>query len=128
MATPPNAIAFGDSMDPAEELDWIAPLSSMLEEGESVESGYTIALSPEALDAGLFIMTGDGRDHHLITGQPPIADNTAILAWLAVEPGSQADPMFDGAGTEFPIEITFHTNSVPSRKRQRTFVLRVAQR
>lgn len=127
MATPPTAIQWPESMDPAEELDWIADLSSMLEADEAAES-YTIELSPEAIDAGLTIMTGSGRDHELITGDPGRPDNTAVLVWLKVDPTSQTDPMFDGAGTSFPIEVTFITNSVPSRKRQRTYVLRIAQR
>lgn len=122
MATPPTAIIWPDTMDPAEELDWIADLSTMLEAGEGAEPNYTIELSPEAIDAGLLIMTGAGRDHHLVD------EARGILVWLAVEPGSQTDPMFDGTGTQFPIEVTFHTNSVPSRKRQRTYVLRIAQR
>lgn len=128
MATPLNAIVWSEPMDPAEEMDWVADLSSMLEVGEGAEAGYTIELSPEALDAGLFIMTGSGRTHHLITGDPSRTDNSAILVWLAVDPGSQTDPMFEGAGTSFPIEVTFQTNSLPSRKRQRTYVLRIAQR
>lgn len=127
MATPPTAILWPDTMDPSEELDWIADLSTMLEQGEAAES-YTVELSPEAIDAGLVIMTGSGRDHHLITGADDRADNTAILLWLKIAPASQEDPMFSGSGTAFPIEVTFLTNSVPSRKRQRTYVLRVAQR
>jgi hypothetical protein len=123
MPTPPTAVEWLDPMDPSEEMDWIADLSPMLEDGEAVEPlSYTVALSPEAIDAGLLMMSGSGRDQHLLD------DGRAILFWLNVEAGSQADPIFDGAGTRFPIEFTFTTNSVPSRKRQRTYVLRVAQR
>jgi hypothetical protein len=49
MATPPTAINWPETMDPAEELDWIADLSSMLEDGEGAEAGYTVELSPEAI-------------------------------------------------------------------------------
>lgn len=127
MATPPTAILWPDTMDPAEELDWIADLSSMLEAGETAES-YEVELSPEAIDAGLLIMTGTGHDHRLITGDPNWPDNSAILLWLKVDPASQADPLFSGGGTGFPIEVTFLTNSVPSRKRQRTYVIRIVQK
>ncbi|MBO9380228.1 hypothetical protein GG804_26025 [Sphingomonas histidinilytica] len=129
MATPPDAIQWPEPMDPADIVDWIADLSTMLElsKGETAQS-YVIELSPEAIDAGLLIMTGDGRDHRLITGEEGWIDNTAILLWLKVDPASQADPLFDGSGTSFPVEVTFVTNSVPSRTRQRTYVLRVAQR
>lgn len=127
MATPPTAILWPDTMDPAEELDWIADLSSMLEPGETAES-YELELSPEAIDAGLIIMTGAGHDHRLITGETDRPDNTAILLWLKVDPASQADPLFSGGGTAFPIEVTFLTTSNPSRKRQRTYVIRIVQK
>lgn len=129
MATPPTAIQWPEPMDPAEELEWIADLSSMLEmaKGETAQS-YTIELSPEAVDAGLSIMVDAGREHRLITSEADWPDNTAILLWLKVDPASQADPMFAGGGTAFPIEVTFLTSSVPSRKRQRTYVLRIAQK
>ncbi|ARR52115.1 hypothetical protein HY78_00880 [Rhizorhabdus wittichii DC-6] len=116
-------------MDPTEQLDHIADLSTMLEltKGETAQS-YEIELSPEAIDAGLLIVTGDGRDHRLITGEEGWVDNTAILLWFMVDPASRTDPLFSGGGTSFPMEVTFLTNSVPSRTRQRTYVLKVAQR
>ncbi|MBO9377928.1 hypothetical protein GG804_14230 [Sphingomonas histidinilytica] len=127
MATPSTATPWPETMDPVEEMEWIAPFWLLLEEYEQVES-YELELSPEAIEAGVIIMTGDGRDHHLITGRPDMRDNTAVMLWLKVTEAMQQDPMFDGGGTAFPVRGRIRTNSVPSRKRKKTYLIRIVQK
>lgn len=120
MATPPTTTIWADPMDPKDEVDYVLDFSTILQDDEIVES-YTIELSPEAIDAGLLIMSGTGRDHTLTE------DNRSVRIWLEVDDAEQSSALFDGDGATLPMVGTIVTNSVPSRTRQRTFAVKVAQ-
>ena len=122
MPVPSDAFKFGAAMDPAEILDYRINLrdaaTKLLEDTENIAS-YTLTLYPDAVLAGLNIMSGSGRD--------PVMGNDYINVWFDFDVGSQTDPMYDGSGVSLAMELTVITNSVPSRKRQRTIVLGVKQ-
>jgi hypothetical protein len=124
MTLPLNAKTFSAQMDPADVLDWQATLSQgstgleMLQAGESVAS-FTVALTAEAIAAGLQINTTSGYAT-LIVGN-------VISFWLSVISGSQSSIAFAGAGLAVGIEITITTNASPARVKQRTVVITVAQ-
>lgn len=135
MTIPPTAFYSREVMDPKEVLDWVlnvGPTSAhpLLEPGEAIES-WTLVLSAESVAAGLSIMSGGSREAHPLIGAEAAAaglpDNTAIKLWLQIADGYQLDPMFSGSGTALSMELTIVTNSVPSRTRQRTYVVRIAQ-
>ena len=124
MTLPLNAKSFVSAMDSADVLDWQVTLSQgstgleTLQPGESVAS-FTVALTAEAIAAGLQINTTSGYATLLV--------GNVITFWLSVTSGSLANAAFLGAGTGFGIEITITTNANPARVKQRTVVVTVAQ-
>lgn len=123
MPIPPDAEAFAQALDPSEQLDYGIDLeraadgSTLLQPGENVAS-YTLALSAEAIAAGLTIMEGDGRDHAM--------NGDTISMWFKIDDEMQSLPAFNGAGLSLAGELTLVTTSTPARTRQRTWVVRVA--
>lgn len=110
-------------MDPSDIADFEVDLSGidgLLVGAENVYT-FSLALSAEAVALGLEIGTGP---------RAPITINssTGIYLWLQVNASFISDPAFSGEGVELAIELTIDTNSSPSRRRQRTLVIRVAQR
>ena len=122
MAIPSTAAVFAGSIDPHEELDWRVALYDIIEDGEEVLAGsWALEVLPEGVALGLEIMMGSGRDPELTS------DNRGVLFWLAVNAAYQNDATFDSPGTDLPMRITFQTDAVPARKRQRTFLVHVEQ-
>lgn len=120
MPIPSEATAFKVGMDPRDQVDYqIDCAGKLLEEGETIAS-FTIALLSEAVAAGIQIMTGGGRDAATVNA------NQSVKFWLEVLTGNQLDAGFT-AGVTAGIELTVTTNSVPSRRRQRTFTVQVKQ-
>lgn len=124
MTLPLNAKAFAAQMDSSDVLDWQVTLSQgstgleTLQIAESVV-GFTVALTAEAIAAGLQINTTGGYSTLLV--------GNVITFWVSVTAGSLANSAFLGAGTGFGIEITITTNANPARVKQRTVVVTVAQ-
>jgi len=124
MAIPPNAKAMSRPMDPADLVDFQVVLSqgsddnSFLTPSESVAS-YTVALTAEAIAAGLVINTTGGYATTLV--------GNTITFWLSVSSGQQSSASFAGSGLILGIELTVTTNSVPARTKQRTVTVNVAQ-
>ena len=127
MANPPNAQAIRQPMDPSDVLDFRGTLTQdeasaspppFLLTGESVAS-FTLALTPEAIAAGLQIKTGDGYP-------PPVLAGLDLVFWLAVDPAMQGSPIFAGAGVPLAIELTATTDATPPRVKQRTLTVTVA--
>jgi hypothetical protein len=124
MTRPLNAKAFVAQADPADVLDWQITLSQgstgleTLQPGESVAS-FTVALTAEAIAAGLQINTTSGYATLLV--------GNVITFWLSVTSGVQASTVFSGAGLAVGVEITITTNANPARVKQRTVVVTVAQ-
>lgn len=123
MPNPPNAKAFAQPMDPSDIRDYEVVLSqgtdvtSFLDPAEGVAS-FTVALSAEAVAAGLTIKTEGGYATSIT--------DTTIRFWLEVDAGSQGSTAFDGNGLALGIVITVTTNSTPARKKQRTVIVNVA--
>lgn len=119
------ATEWEQELDPAEELDFVMDFASsppigspVLGVGEGIAS-FALAVTPEAAALGLEIMTGLGRDATEAGGQ--------ITLWLTVNVGFQANAAYDGAGTKLGIVCTIMTDSIPARKRERTYSVRVKQ-
>lgn len=122
MSIPASAEVFADKLDPHEELDWRLNCYSILEDGEAIATGtWTLEILSEGTALGLEIMTGGGRDPALLT------DARALVFWLTVDPLFQDDASFDDGGLNLPMRITFESDALPARKRQRTFLVPVAQ-
>lgn len=120
MAIPPTAVAFGQALDPHEELDWLIACDGILESDETIVS-YTLTLLPEAVALGLTLMEGEGRDHRLTDNERGIA------FWATIADAYKTSPAFDGGGVSLPGEVTLVTNSLPDRTRNRTWLMRTAQ-
>ena len=119
MAIPSSPIALPETMDPADLADYT--LAFQLE-GDSAIASYVLAPLPEAALLGISIVEAGAYAHGLIE------DNRAILVWLQVDEPDREDPAFDGGGVTIGIAATVTTTSDPSRRKQRTFTVKVAQR
>ena len=117
MAIPTTAIVWAESMDPYDVLDYEADVTNLLD-GSEVAS-FSVAPTAESLLAGLKVGTAE---------YAPLLSSKIIRVWFSINNANQGDPLFDGTGATLPVEISVTTNSTPPRKRQRTFVLKVAQR
>jgi len=120
MAIPPNAIVWTQAMDPTDLVDYRIPLAGrLLEEDEAIES-YELEPWAEATALGLIIHDSGDRAHQLTL------DNTAIDLWFEIDAEFHDDASFDGSGVTLPITLTIQTDATPSRRRQITLVLKVA--
>lgn len=121
MPLPPNAHQFTRPIDPADIEVFTVNLKkgldpdAFLAPNESVDT-YTLTLLPEAVAAGLIIVTDDGYETTL-TG-------TQLRFWLKVDPAMQDNAIFDGAGQTLGLELTVETNQM--RRKQRTLSVQVA--
>lgn len=123
MAIPTTAQVFAEALDPDEVLDFKFDCSGLLETGETVDAAvWTLEVLAEGTALGLTIMTGGGRDPLLDDG------DTSINFWLEIDTAFKTNAAFDGAGTSLPLRVTMQTTSSPSRTRQRTALVKVAQR
>lgn len=118
MAIPATATYWAAKMDPSDLIDYVFDLStdSILETGELVSS-YTLTVQSEGVAVGFEIQALGGYE-------PSIATGNIITAWFAVNIANQGDVAFD-AGVDVPIELEINTDSTPSRRIQRTFVVTV---
>lgn len=119
------ALEIEDVLDPQEELDFVLDTTGLLEEGEQIQAGYTLAVLSAGGALGVTLMSdgvdGSGYDHGLIEA------NRKIRFWLKVDAGYQTNAAWDGEGTVIAMQITFTTNASPTRTRDRLFLVRVAQ-
>jgi len=127
MAIPPNAKAIAQPLDPADILDLETTITQgppdavpapLILNTENVAS-FTLTLSAEAVAAGLQIKTGDGYP-------APTLSDLKVTFWLAVDPAMQGSPLFNAPGLTLALELTLNTTSVPSRRKQRTITVTVA--
>ena len=125
MPNPLTATPFEQAVDPRDELDFYIYVSqgepdanpaTILLTGEGIAS-YELALLPEAIAAGLQIMTGAYAN--------ALTDNE-LKVWLTVDPIMRGSSIFDGTGVVVGIELTIVTTSTPPRVKQRTFLVRIA--
>lgn len=114
---PSNITVFGDIMDPRDIADYEIKATNYLEEGEGVAS-YSITLLSEALLGGLEL--GVGAYAHSEA-------NGIISLWFNIDELMQSDASFYGGGVTLPLEVEITTDSVPPRRRQRTFGVKVQQ-
>lgn len=126
------AVKFAETMDPDEVLEWVIPVSSILETGETIDPDddrWSLNLLAEAISFGLEIITDDPTwpDPYLMTGDPRWPDYTAIRFWARVKAGFLNNPAFV-AGVDLPMAITGWTSSVPPRRRQRTAIMTVVEK
>lgn len=106
----PKAKIWEESMDPSDEVNFEVDLSPQLIEGESVAT-FTLDLPAESLLYGLTL--GTTTREAFLTGD-------ILTIWLTLT----EDPI---DLVTLPIEITFVTDSVPSRTKQRTVAVKVEQ-
>jgi hypothetical protein len=122
MPIPPSATVQAQSMDPRDIRDYRFNLdTSILEPGEEIDDGHAdteLVLGAEAVAAGLTLLTTGGY----ATEVGP----DYLVIWVSIDPSLQADPMFDGGGVSLPMEFTFRTTSTPSRRKQKTLVIKAA--
>lgn len=118
MAIPSNAVVWPEVMDPYDVLDYTVDVSDLLEAGENVAS-FTVTPLAESALVGLTLGTSSYATS--------IAGNV-IRIWLSIASGQQDNAAFNGTGATLPIEISVTTTSTPPRKKQRTAVVKVAQR
>lgn len=123
MAIPPTAITFAGPMDPQEVLDFEFPMGPVLESGETIASS-TLVLLPEAVALGLEIIEDSDPDY---PGPVLVEGNTTIRAWFRVDQSFADNPAFQGSGTPLPMLVTLDTTAAPPRRRQRTFLIRLAE-
>lgn len=123
MPIPTNAFEWKAVMDPTDQVEYVIDLKDpdkpLLEAGETIAS-YTLTLLAESVAVGLTISTGP-RAPVLING------STGIRVWFEVDSGNWSNAAFNGDGARLPMELTVTTSTTPSRRRQRTLVLKVAQ-
>jgi hypothetical protein len=135
-------------MDPTDCVDFIAnfqPNAAILSEGEfpTLEAGETIdtllvTMSAEGAALGVKIAQGlvgeDGAAPskvgvNLVSGvQVQTAGATAVKAWFYVDPTFRNNAAFSDAGIRVGVEFTITTSSSPSRRYQRTAILRITQK
>jgi len=106
-----------ESMDPYDIVDYKIDATGLLEVGENIAS-YTVLPRADSELMGLRV-ADNGY-------QTRIVDNVITL-WLSIIPARQGDTLFT-VGTTLPVELSFTTDSVPSRRKQRTCLISVIQR
>lgn len=118
---PLTAKSIGPAMDPSDVIEYEIEFGGddgLLEVGEQVAS-YTIVLSAEAVALGLELGTS--------TRAPSQPTPTSLRLWFQVNASFRSNAAYSGAGTVFSMEATIVTDATPSRTRQRTLLLTVAQ-
>jgi hypothetical protein len=119
-AIPAKAVAFTASADPYDLVEWVAECADkILEPGEAI-STYTLNLHSEAIALGVSIRN-DGAYVPLL-----VDANKSIQFWIEVDPSFREDPAFQ-SGFKVAIVILVNTESVPPRRRQRTWVATLEQ-
>lgn len=119
MAIPVLAVPLGPPMDPSDLIEYEVDFGELVLGDDEDILDYALALGPEGAVVGLSILS-DGLY------APQVVEGTVIRLWFEVEPASRENPDFM-AGVDVPITCTITTTSVPSRRWQRTVVLRMQQ-
>lgn len=128
MALPPNASIWTQPMDPTDLVEFIADFGNaasgssgaVLAEGEAIDT-YTVTMSAEGAALGVTISEEAGYETTLVES------DKAIRIWIYVDEADREDPAFAGAGLQLGVTFTINTNSVPPRRKQKTYILEVAQ-
>ena len=123
MALPPNAVRWPDPMDPSDLIDYRADFRGpkpLLEPNERV-ANYTVTLTEEAVALGIIISQAPGYAPRLVN------DLSACDLYFEVDPAERENPAFAGAGIEVGVVFTVWTDDNRERRRQRTWILGVAQ-
>lgn len=126
MAIPLTAKEFDQLLDPSDRVDFYVVLlqgaadstpAPILLMGEAVAS-YTLAVTPEAAALGVRIST-DPEYVDRLTGN-------VLKVYLEMVEDEWTSPLFDGRGVIVAIELTIITTSTPPRRKQRSFLVRIA--
>ncbi len=113
-----SATPFSGPMDPEDSVDYVGEFDLLLEAGETIEAGFTVAPTTESSALGFEIDTG-AKVPVLETG------DQKVLFWGKVNVSNQADAIFSDDGVQISIEITVTTTE--TRTYQRTFLITVKQ-
>lgn len=117
MPIPSEATVFETAADPADRVDWQIDLGDkILEAGESVWS-WTLTVDSAAVALGVAISTEAGYTAALVNS------NRSLRFWLEVASGFQSNSAFDGEGINVGLTLQVVTDSVPTRRVERTFVV-----
>lgn len=112
-----SATEFAGPMDPTDEVDYVCEFDELLEVGETITSGFTVAPTVESAATGFEIST---------TVPPSLVDGDQnVLIWAQVNSANQEDDVFSDDGIQVAVEVTINTNQ--SRKYQRTWLITVKQ-
>lgn len=112
-----SATAFDGPMDPTDEVDYVGEFDLLLEAGETINAGFTVAPTTESAALG-FEISGT-KLPTLETG------DQKVLFWAQVNSSNQADIIFNDDGALISVEITVVTSD--TRTYQRTFLITVKQ-
>lgn len=123
MSIPPTAFKLPRPLDPSDLEGYGCRIrrgdapTDTLRSGEAIQS-YSFAPTPEAVAAGLIIRDDPDRAPRLV-GQD-------LTFWLCIDPSMRSSTLFNGGGLELAMELTFETNSSPSRTKQKTVTVQVS--
>ena len=124
MPIPDGAIELAAPMDSREVLEYLFPMSPVLEFDEAIDpADWNLALLPEAVALGMEIRSGDP----LRSDPKLVEENKTVFAWFSIDPAFRGNVAFQGGGAPMPMEVTLTTTAVEPRERQRTFVIRVKE-
>jgi hypothetical protein len=124
MALPPNAKILTRQMDPADVVDFVANASP---DPAGLDQDEVPLLEDSEISTGGSGEGGAAPSLIAIVGGSQTTGATAVKFWLYVDATFQDNAAFDGTGTYIALTLTVNTNSIPSRRRQRTIVVQVAQ-
>jgi len=112
-----SAVAFDGPMDPTDEVDYVGEFDLLLQDGETINAGFTVAPTTEGAALGFQISTS----------KPPILEtgDQKVLFWAEVDSGNQDDAIWSDDGVQVEVVITI--NSTDTRVYQRTFLITVKQ-
>jgi len=126
MAIPPTAKGLDNPLDPSDVDFYGLDISKvgvdlgekfpLLLAGETVAS-FTLALTAEAIAAGLYIRTDAGREVTL--------SGLSVTFWLSIVEAMQGNAMFNAAGMVLAMELTVVTSG--GRTKQKTATVKVVQ-
>lgn len=121
MAIPIGTYIWPEALDPSDVVDYTIDCEGLFDDPAENIYSYTLELSPEAIFYGLML---EDPPTYNIELSP---DRRSIKVWLQIE-----DPQENHAdfrlGVTLPIEVTFVTNAIQARIRQRTVAVKVIQR
>ena len=112
-----SAVTITGPMDPTDEVDYVGEFGPLLESGETIVAGFTVAPTTESATLGFEIGT---------TFPPALeVGDKNVVFWCEVNPVNQADAVFNDDGVIISVEIT--VNTTLSRQFQRTFLITAKQ-